>query len=308
MKCKQDQRRSITMMRRRTFFTTCATTLTSGMLVMKGSTYASSVDDKPFSKVKLRMSAPLDWFPGSKPEEKLEAVAKWGLPAYEWLWPKGDYKSIRAKADSLGLELSCIVGVGAIAPRQMVDETDHDRLEKQFRERVEVAKQLNCKRLIGLTGNERTDVPREVQKENVIKCLKRLAPIAEDNQVYIVVEALNPLVDHKGYFLCRTDETMEILKEVNSPHVQMLFDIYHQQITEGNVIRNFTENISRIGHFHVADNPGRKEPGTGELNYRNIFKAIADTGYQGFVALECGHSTGNYEDTLRATLSYLEGI
>ncbi len=295
-------------MKRRNFFITCASAIAGGAYLATREGYGAIPEDKPFSKVKLRMSAPLDWFPGKKPEEKLEAVAKWGLPAYEWLHPKGDFKAIRNKADSLGLELSCIVGVGAIAPRQMVDETDHDRLEKQFRDRIEVAKQLNCKRLIGLSGNERNDIPREAQKENIIKCLKRLAPIAEDNQVYIVMEALNPLVDHAGYFLCRTDETMEILKEVNSPNVLMLFDIYHQQITEGNVIRNITENISRIGHFHVADNPGRKEPGTGELNYRNIFKAIAETGYQGFVALECGHSTGNYEDTLRATLSLLENI
>ncbi len=295
-------------MKRRNFFVTCASAILGGAFIANKKGYGAIPDDKPFSKVKLRMSAPLDWFPGKKPEDKLEAVAGWGLSGYEWLHPKGDFKSIRNKADALGLEPSCIVGVGAIAPRQMVDETDHDRLEKQFREKIEVAKQLNCKRLIGLTGNERTDVSRDVQKENVIKCLKRLAPIAQDNEVFIVVEALNPLVDHRGYFLCRTDDTMEILKEVNSPNVLMLFDIYHQQITEGNVIRNLTENIGRIGHFHVADNPGRKEPGTGELNYRNIFKAIAQTDYKGFVSLECGHSTGNYEDTLKATLTYLEGI
>ncbi len=295
-------------MKRRNFFITCASSIAGSMYFASKLGYGAIPDNRPFSSVKLRMAAPLDWFPGNKPEDKLEAVANWGLSAYEWLHPKGDFKAIRSKADALGLELSCIVGVGAIAPKQMVDETDHDRLEKQFRERIEVAKQLNCKRLIGLTGNERKDVSREKQKENVIKCLKRLAPIAEENQVSIVVEALNPLVDHKGYFLCRTDDTMEILKEVNSPNVLMLFDIYHQQITEGNVIRNLTENINRIGHIHVADNPGRKEPGTGELNYHNIFKAIAQTDYKGFVSLECGHSTDNYEDTLRATLSYLEGI
>ncbi|MCX8066146.1 MAG: TIM barrel protein [Candidatus Hydrogenedentes bacterium] len=295
-------------MRRRNFLFSCMGLGAGSLLMSAKPVFSATPEDKPFSRAKLKMSAPLDWFPGDKPEEKLEIVAKWGLPAFEWLHPKGDFKSIRAKADSLGLQLSCIVGVGAIAPRQMVDPTDHDRLEKQFRERIEVAKQLNCKRLIGLTGNERKDVSRDEQKGNIVKFLKRIAPIAEDNQVFVVVEALNPLVDHPGYFLTRTDETMEILSEVNSPNILMLFDIYHQQITEGNVIRNLTQNIKKIGHFHVADNPGRKEPGTGELNYKNIFKAIAESGYDGFVALECGHSTGNYEDTLRATLSFLESI
>jgi len=295
-------------MKRRSFFITCASAIAGSAFITSRKVYGAAPEDKPFSKAKLRMSAPLDWFPGNTPEEKLDVVASWGLPAYEWLNPKGDLKSLRNKADSLGLELSCIVGVGAIAPRQMVDESDHDRLEKQFRERIEMAKQLNCKRLVGLTGNERKDISRDEQKANVIKFLKRIAPIAEDNQVYVVMEALNPLVDHKGFFLNRTDETMEILNAVNSPNILMLFDIYHQQITEGNVIRNITGNISRIGHFHVADNPGRKEPGTGELNYHNIFKAIAQTDYKGFVALECGHSNDNYEDTLKATLAYLEGI
>jgi len=119
------------------------------------------------------------------------------------------------------------------------------------------------------------------------------------------MEMLNTLVDHEGFFLTRTDQAVAILKEVACPNIKLLFDIYHQQITEGNVIRNIRENIQYIGHFHVADNPGRKEPGTGELSYANIFSAIKETGYNGFVALECGHSRDNYEDTLNATLKIL---
>jgi len=186
----------------------------------------------------------------------------------------------------------------------MVDPTDHDRVVEQFRERVAVAKQLGCTRLVGLTGNERPDVSREEQTQAIITCLKRLAPIAEENDVLIVVEALNTLVDHRGYFLTRTDQTMAVLEAVNSPNVKMLFDIYHQQITEGNIIRNITQHIGRIGHFHVGDNPGRKEPGTGELNYKNIFKAIAETGYDGYVALECGVSNTT-EQALHSLLQCL---
>ena len=293
---------------RRTFLTSCAAA-TVGAAFWKGIPALAAIPEgKPFSTSKLRMSAPLDWFPGDKPEDKLDVVAAWGLTAYEWLWPKGDFDAIRAKADALGLELSCIVGAGAIAPGGMVDPEDHDRVERQFKKAVETAKKLNCKQLVGLSGNERTDIPREQQTEYVIQCAKRLAPIAEDNGVTIVMEALNPLVDHKGYFMCRTDHTMQIIQGVGSPNVKMLFDIYHQQITEGNVIRNLTENIERIGHFHVADNPGRKEPGTGELNYANIFKAIHGTSYKGFVSLECGHSKDNYEDTLNATLDCLAKV
>ncbi|MBP8127968.1 MAG: TIM barrel protein [Candidatus Hydrogenedentes bacterium] len=295
-------------MNRRTFVSMCAAATVGSAFCKSAPVLAAPPGDKPFAGAKLRMSAPLDWFPGDKPEDKLDHVAAWGLPAYEWLGPEGDFDAIRAKADALGLELSCIVGAGAIAPGGMVNPADHDKVVAQFEERVVLAKRLNCKRLVGLSGNERDDIPREEQTQHVITCLKRLAPIAEANGVTLVLEALNPLVDHKGYFVCRTDHAMEIIEAVGSPSVKMLFDIYHQQITEGNVIRNLRSNIRNIGHFHVADNPGRKEPGTGELNYVNIFKTIARTRYEGFVALECGHSTDNYEDTLRATLACLAQI
>lgn len=292
-------------MDRRSFMTTCAAAAGGLALLKPGRVVAAPPSDKPFANAKLRISAPIDWFPGKSIEEKLDVVAAWGLPAYEWLGASGDPAPIRKKADSLGLELSCTVGAGKIAPGQMVLPEDHDKIVAQFKERVALAKQFNCKHLVGLSGNERSDASREQQMEYVIQCAKRLAPIAEENGVILVMEALNPLIDHKGYFMTRTDQTMEILKAVNSPNVKMLFDIYHQQITEGNVINNITQNIDRIGHFHVADNPGRKEPGTGELNYKNIFKAIAGAKYDGFVALECGHSTKNYEDTLKATLDCL---
>lgn len=290
---------------RRTFLGTCAAAAAGVTLGKSLPAFAATPEGKPFANAKLRMSAPLDWFPGETPVERIAQAAAWGLPAYEWLWPEGDLDAMRAKAEEVGIEISCIVGVGAIAPGGMVNPDDHPKLIEQFKERLVVAKKLNCKRLVGLSGNKRDDIPAEQQTQYVIDCLKLLAPIAEDNGVTIVLEALNPLIDHKGFFVCRTDHAMEILEAVDSDNVKMLFDIYHQQITEGNVINNLRHNIRRIGHFHVADNPGRKEPGSGELNYTNIFNAIAKTRYDGFVALECGHTNDNFEDTLKATMACL---
>lgn len=283
-------------MNRRSFLTSCAAAAGSAALLTSAPA-AAAKKEGPFADAPLKISMPPGWFKGKTIDEKLEQIAEWGFPAYEWLGPSGDLDALKAAMDRVGLELSCIVGAGAIAPRQMVDPEDHDRVVAQFRGRVQMAHKLGCKNLIGLTGNERTDVSREQQTEYVIECLKRLAPIAEDEGVTIVIEALNVLVNHKGYFMVTTAHTMEILEAVNSPNVKMCFDIYHQQISEGNVIRNIAENIDRIGHFHVGDNPGRKQPGTGELNYKNIFKAIHEAGYQGFVALECGKK-GPLEDAL----------
>ncbi len=287
-------------MERRTFLK-CAG-YAAGALAVLGTKTSAALDKPkgPFADISLKMSVPPGWFDGDI-HQQLEQVAQWGFPAYEWLGPEGDMEALKAKMDDLGLELSCIVGAGSIAPGHMVKKEDHDNVVEQFENRISLAKKLGCRRLIGLTGNEREDISYEEQMDNVVECLKRLAPLAERNEVILVVEALNPLVDHKGYFLTRTDQTIEILKRVGSPNVKMLFDIYHQQITEGNVIRNITNNIEYIGHFHVADNPGRKEPGTGELNYQNIFKAIHSSGYDGFVALECGKS-GSTEQALNAVL------
>ncbi|MBI4557812.1 MAG: TIM barrel protein [Candidatus Hydrogenedentes bacterium] len=292
-------------MTRRNFLT--AASGTGLVAVASQASAAESPETKSRStgaSARLRLSCPPSLFKGPI-EERLEQIAKWGFVGYETLWPEGELPSIRKKADSLGLECSCIVGAGKIAPGGMVNPPDHDQLVAMFKERIGVAKTLGCRRLVGLTGNERADASREEQTAAVIACLKRLAPIADENDVTLVVEALNPLVDHKGYFLTRSDQTMEILQAVNSPRVKMLFDIYHQQITEGNVIRNLTQNIDYIGHFHVADNPGRHEPGTGELNYANIFKAIAETKFEGFVAMEFG-PLHNTEEALERVFKCLD--
>lgn len=296
-------------MNRRGFMTSCAAAAGAFAAAREASGQQETVavpaeSTGLFASTPLRIAPPLGWFDGEVAQQ-LEQIASYGFEAFEWLGPEGDLEALKAKMDEFGLELTCIGGAGAIAPGQMVDPSDHDRVVQQFRDRVQIAHRLGVKRLVGLSGNERSDASREEQATAVVACLKRLAPIAEGEGVTIVLEALNPLVDHVGYYLTRTDETMAILAEVDSPNVKMLFDIYHQQITEGNVTRNLTQNIGRIGHFHVADNPGRLEPGTGELNYRNILKALHATGYDGYVALECGKS-GTTDAALRAVRACLD--
>src|SRR4029077_20010869 len=147
-------------------------------------------------------------------------------------------------------------------------------------------KRLGSKTLIVTTGIEDRSMPRADQHAHYVTALKAVAHMAEDAQVTLVLEPLNTKVDHPGYYLQTAKEGFEILDEVGSPSVKMLFDIYHHQIMEGNVIADITKNISKIAHFHVADVPGRHEPGTGEINYANVFRAIAASGYQGFVGLE----------------------
>jgi len=173
-------------------------------------------------------------------------------------------------------------GCGLVNPRE------RDGFLEQIHLSVEAAKKVGCRRLVVLTGNELGGMPRSEQMANVVAGLRSAAPILERNGITAVVEILNTYVNHAGYFLYYVRDGVEMVDRVGSPNVKLLFDIYHVQIMEGNLIENIRNYVDRIGHFHIGDNPGRNEPGTGEINYRNVFKAIYDLGdrYSGYAALE----------------------
>ena len=231
--------------------------------------------------------------------ERMERVKRIGYPAFEfWDWKSKDVDAIIRKKNELGLEVATIMGAGW---KQMNSEAARKAFVSEIQSSVAAAQRLGSKTLIVTTGLEDGRIPRAEQHANYVAALKAAAPYAEQAQVTLVLEPLNTKVDHPSYYLQTAKEGFEILDEVASPAVKMLFDIYHHQIMEGNVIDDITKNIARIAHFHVADVPGRHEPGTGEINYANVFRAIAASGYQGFVGLEYKPSR-SAEETLKAVL------
>jgi hydroxypyruvate isomerase len=133
----------------------------------------------------------------------------------------------------------------------------------------------------------------------VVRGLKGLAPLAEEAGVTLLLEPLNTLVDHPRYFLDSGREGFAIIGEVDSPHVRLLYDVYHMQIMEGNVTETLRRHLPLVGHIHMADVPGRHEPGTGELHFANILHALADAGYAGTVGFEFSPQG----DTLRALIA-----
>ena len=173
-------------------------------------------------------------------------------------------------------------GCGLVNPRE------REGFLEQISLSVEAAKKVDSKRLVVLTGNELGGLPRSEQMANAVAALRQAAPLLEKAGVTAVVEVLNTYVDHAGYFLYYMRDAADLIDRVGSPNVKILCDLYHVQIMEGNLILNIRTHIDRIGHFHIGDHPGRHEPGTGEVNYRNVFKAIYDLGdrYQGYAALE----------------------
>ena len=173
-------------------------------------------------------------------------------------------------------------GCGLVNPRE------HEEFLKQTQLAIDAARAVGAKQLVTLTGNEMGGVPRSEQMANAVAAMRAAAPMLEKNGMTAIVEVLNTYVNHAGYFLYYVRDGAELIDRVGSPNVKLLFDIYHVQIMEGNLIESIRSNIDRIGHFHVGDVPGRHQPGTGEINYRNVFKAIYDQGdrFRGSVALE----------------------
>jgi hydroxypyruvate isomerase len=216
--------------------------------------------------------------------EKIKEHGFQGLEYYSW-WDL-DIKQVAKEQDRIG------VGIIATCTKffNLVDETKRLEYIDGLQQTIEACKILGTKSIITQTGNVIDGMSREIQQQAMVETLKQCASLCEEAGIILEVEPLNGLVDHHGHFLQYSDEAVSVIDQVNSPNVKLVFDVYHQQITEGNVIRNATNYIDRISHYHIADNPGRKQPGTGELNYITILNAIKETGYDGYVGLECGYT------------------
>jgi hydroxypyruvate isomerase len=161
---------------------------------------------------------------------------------------------------------------------------------------MEAAKRLETTRLVVLSGFKVPSMAREAQHESIVEGLKRAHDVVSPHGITLIVEPINTLAaveplnphgdNHNRYYLDRSTEAFAIVKKVSSPFVKILFDIYHVQIMEGNLIESIRKNIKDIAHFHIGDVPGRHEPGTGEIHHGNVFRAIAETGFPDFVAME----------------------
>jgi hydroxypyruvate isomerase len=160
----------------------------------------------------------------------------------------------------------------------------------EIRDSVDVARRVNATWMTVVPGHIDRRMHMSYQTANVIESLKRASAILEPHGLVMVLEPLNTLRNHPGMFLTTTPQAHMICKAVGSPSCKILYDIYHQQITEGNLIPNIDAAWEEIAYFQVGDNPGRNEPGTGEINYRNVFRHIHGKGFTGIVGMEHGNS------------------
>ncbi len=228
------------------------------------------------------------------PDEALALASRLGYEGFEMFdWRHGAESAAYMSAmRQYGLEPVCITAnKGVRAPGcSLTDPSEREGFLAEIADATAAATEFGCKRLVVLTGFEREGIPRAEQADSCVQGLREAAPGLEKAGVTIVMEPINTLVTRPGYFLAGAREGFEILRRVDSPKVKLLFDIYHVQVTDGDLIGQIRNNIDLIGHFQIGDHPGRMQPGTGEINYRNVFRAIYELQeageFDGYAGLE----------------------
>jgi hydroxypyruvate isomerase len=246
----------------------------------------------PRSRNRLGLSVAARNFGDIPIRTSLETIANIGFDTcdnFDWRDAAlfAEYKALLRKFD-LGAGVLVVnkkpdvnaLGCSLVAPE------DREGFLKELRLCIEAAKSVNCNRLEVLTGNSLPGVPRETQMDNCVATLKAALPLLEANGMTAIVELLNSNVDHPGYFLNTVEDGVKMVQRAGSPHVKLLFDIYHVQVMQGNLIQRIRDSFQEVGQYHFADVPGRHEPGTGEVNFRNVFRAIYDLKYNGFITAE----------------------
>ena len=252
------------------------------------------------ANVPLRLSVRVEaLFPGLELEEQMRRVADAGYQGFEFGdWRAQDARSIVALKNKLGLQCVCIVGNKSVNPKGMglCDPAEREGFLAEVRASLDAARRFDTKAMVVLTGFRADHLSREAQHASIVEGLRRAHDIVAPHGVTMFLEIINTLAkveplnpngdNHARYYLNHSAEAFEITRQVDGPFLKILFDLYHVQIMDGNLIETLRSNIANIGHFHVGDVPGRHEPGTGEIHHENVFRAIAETGFKGFVAME----------------------
>ncbi|MGP1991300.1 hydroxypyruvate isomerase family protein [Zobellia laminariae] len=289
-------------MKRRNFIQ--KTALSTGAISMgSGLSYASSLNPlKTPYKFNLKYAPHLGMFEnhaGKDPIDQLNFMADQGFTAFEDNKMRTRDVAVQEKMaqtmQKRGIEMGVFVAVflkeGHVASG---DLENRKAFLAHCKESVEVAKRVNAKWMTVVPGNVAPKIKEGYQRANVIETLKQASAIFEPHNLTMVLEPLN-FFNHPGAFLTDSPQAYEICKAVDSPSCKILFDIYHQQIQEGNLIPNMEACWDEIAYIQIGDNPGRKEPTTGEINFWNVLKFIKEKGYNGILGMEHGNSRPDKE-------------
>ena len=231
-------------------------------------------------------------FPDADEPAFVERTAAAGAEAIEYLgWRDADIDTLVDACEDHGIRWAS-TGAGGTAGNTgnreapaITNPADHDDAVASIEETCEAVGEY-VDNVVITVGPDHEGLDVATQQTAIVSVLREAAPAAAAVDATLVVEPLNTRVDHPGYFLTSTDQGVAIVDAVDHPNVRLLYDIYHQQITEGDLISRIRTFADYIGMYHLADVPGRHDPGTGEINWENVFRAIDETGYDGTAGLE----------------------
>jgi hydroxypyruvate isomerase len=292
-------------MNRRKFAQTLGGGVVASALAGSFSTSLAQAESTSASDVPYGLSVMLWTILRDQPfEQRLEKIAEAGYRNIELVgeyakWSEEDFTRAIAKRKQLGIRFDCTAGL----KHSLCNPAERDALVAEFRATLPVMERLECPAIIVLTGNTVPGMTFEAQAGSCVEGLKALAAVVDGKKiggepVRLLLENIDPEENPK-YFLTSVSRGFDIIKSVNHPQVQFCYDLFHEQISEGNLIEKLEKNIPHIGLIHVADVPGRHKPGTGEINFINIFRKLRDLKYDRMVAMEF-LPTGDPVEELRA--------
>jgi hydroxypyruvate isomerase len=281
--------------RRRFFETTAALAGAAALSTAVSAQEKTSTDDVDISALgktphtKFAVNIEM-WWKKLPFADRLRKAAEFGFPAVEF-WPlQGkDISQVADLSQELGIEIAQFTAWGF--DPGMNNPKNEDAFIKTIEEACPVAHKLKCRKMTVVAGNNQPGMDQAEMLAQVVKGLKRAAPIVEREKVMIILEPMNGRVDHPGHCLYGSTDALKICREVNSPYVKINWDLYHMQITEGDLCGRMKDGFDQIGYLQIADHPGRNEPGTGEVNYSRVLKQAQNLGYRDFIGLELNPKT-----------------
>ncbi len=248
-------------------------------------------------------------------EEKLSLAAAAGIPSVGLVtehraWSSPESRHYLDLAQSLGLAFDTLVGNydWLHRPVTMLNPAHREGFLNDVEEALLWAKNLNVAQVIVLAGNVQPDLSREAQHASMVEAGRRAAELAETVGVTLILEPLNPKIDHEGYFLPDCTEGLAVVKAVDSPCFRLLFDVYHEYVQTGSALSAIKDCVDYTTMFHVADAPGRHDPGTGEMPWDEIYRTIGELGYSGYIALEylpAGDQLSSLKKAVQQMLTHL---
>lgn len=257
------------------------------------SAMAAAAPTPAAAQAKLPKTSVMLWTLKGTFEERLEVAARAGCDSVELVgehltWKPEELEANKRRVRSMKLAMDTISAMPNWGKEKvsMVDPEQRPGMLKEVARQIEFAQKLEIPQLLLMSGNAIAGRTFEDQYASMLEGCKRAGDLAAKAGVTLIIEPLNAKVDHRGFFMSSCVDGLRMVTETGNPHVKLLFDVYHEQVQLGNVIRTLTLAAPHVTVFHIADNPGRHEPGTGEMNWPNIYKAIKKTGYSGYMTME----------------------